>query len=357
MKAHHTSQRCRLFWLRRSVFQFHFVQNAHRKERASHILVLAMFLVWGVALTQSYGQSSVDASLDEAKFTSSIDGTEQVTKAYLPDHTGPKPLLVFLHSWSSDCEQDNTRWLELAKQRGWVFLQPNFRGKNNRPEACGSELARQDILDSMKDILSKTEIDRSRIYLAGTSGGGHMSMLMAGYYPDKFSAVSSWVGISDLEKWHATTKLKPATARYAKEIEACIGGLPGASDAVQEELRKRSPVHHLAKAVRVPLDINTGVRDGHIGSVPVSQSIEAFNVILRANGKPEIPLDEIEKWNAAGAEEKVYTDGISDTSYSSKVLFRSQVNDSRLTIFEGAHEDLPAAGIAFLEAIRRQTSW
>ena len=46
--------------------------------------------------------------------------------------------------------------------------------------------------------------------------------------------------------------------------------------AVKYELKMRSPVRHLAKAADVPLDINTGIHDGHTGSVPVSQSIEAF---------------------------------------------------------------------------------
>lgn len=318
---------------------------------------LAAVLTCTTASAQVSEQGSLDPSFVEVSIVSSMDGTEQPNRVYLPDSSGRKPLLVFLHSWSHGLEQDNTRWLELAKQRGWAFLQPNFRGKNNQPEACGSELARQDILDAIKYVLAKTEIDRSRIYLAGTSGGGHMSMLMASYYPDKFSAVSSWVGISDLEKWHATTGLKPETLHYARELENCIGGLPGTSDAVKYELKMRSPVRHLAKAADVPLDINTGIHDGHTGSVPVSQSIEAFNVILRAKHKPEIPTDEIQKWNAADAGEKSHHAVVDDLSYSRKVLFRSQVNHSRLTIFEGTHEDLPAAGVAFLEAIQRATQW
>lgn len=326
----------------------------------SKLCFLAAF--WLCAITEvsaqeSSAQVSKDPSLAEVKLVSSIDGTEQKNRIYLPTATGKKPLLVFLHSWSAGVEQDNTRWLELAKQRGWAFLQPNFRGRNNQPEACGSELARQDILDAVEHVLTKADIDRSRIYLAGTSGGGHMSLLMASYYPRRFSAVSSWVGISDLEKWHATTQRKSETARYAKDLENSIGGLPGSSDAVQYQLKMRSPIFHLTKAADVPLDINTGVRDGHTGSVPVSQSIEAFNVILRANRKPEIPLDEIKKWTDAGASEQEFPAVIDDASYTRKILFRSQVNQSRLTIFQGAHEDLPAAGITFLESIQRKTEW
>lgn len=319
---------------------------------------ICFLIAVSACVATAFQASAQDAvAFQEVKILSSIDGTEQLSRVYLPEDSAPKPLLVFLHSWSSGVAQDNSRWLDLAEQRGWAFLQPDFRGKNNRPEACGSELARQDILDAIAHVLSKANIDRSRIYLAGTSGGGHMSMLMASYYPNKFSAVSSWVGISDLEKWHATTRSKPETAHYAKELEKCIGGAPGDNNAVRNELMQRSPIYHLARAVDVPLDICTGVRDGHTGSVPVSQSIEAFNVILRAKGNAEIPIDEINKWTAAGAEERNHSAAIEDASYSRKVLFRSQADQSRLTIFDGTHEDLPETGVTFLEAIRRETNW
>lgn len=344
-----------------SIGEVAWVTNAHWKKQNLNYMrpigFLAAVLACGDVLGQVTRQSASDPSFVEVRVLSSIDGTEQLNRVFVPESTGPKPLLVFLHSWSHGVEQDNTRWLDLAKQRRWAFLQPNFRGKNNRPDACGSELARQDILDAIKYVLTKTEIDRSRIYLAGTSGGGHMSLLMASYYPTKFSAVSSWVGISDLERWYSSTRLKTETYHYAKELEVCVGGAPGTSEAVDAELKMRSPLHHLAKAADVPMDINTGVYDGHTGSVPVSQSIEAFNAILRAKNKTLIPADELEKWTAAGASETTRQPSVEDSTYSRKVLFRSQANDSRLTIFDGAHEDLPGAGMAYLEGIQRQTQW
>ena len=39
---------------------------------------------------------------------------------------------------------------------------------------------RQDILDAVDWVLKRYPVDEKRIYLTGTSGGGHMSMLMAG---------------------------------------------------------------------------------------------------------------------------------------------------------------------------------
>ncbi len=96
--------------------------------------------------------------------------------------------------------------------RGWAFVEPNFRGVNDHPEACGSALARQDILDSIDWIQTQRPIDSQRIYLAGISGGGHMTMLMVAWHPDRFSAASAWVGSAT---WPSGTRFIPAMANRA----------------------------------------------------------------------------------------------------------------------------------------------
>ncbi len=128
---------------------------------------------------QAEALTQADQLLIEIKVISSIDGTEQLNRVYLPSKSEAKPLLVFLHSWSPGVR---------ARQHSMVGISPTsavghscsrtFVEKTTTRKHCGSELDRQDILDAVKAVLAKTEIDRSRIYLAGTSGGGHMSMLM-----------------------------------------------------------------------------------------------------------------------------------------------------------------------------------
>lgn len=293
----------------------------------------------------------------EVQIASTKDQAPQKSLVWFPKETGPRPLLVFLHSWSSDLTQNNNRWLDLAKERNWVFLHPDFRGKNNRPEACGSELARQDVLDAMQWVMQQTPIDRSRVYLAGTSGGGHMTMLMAAWHPDKFSACSSWVGISDLAQWHAQTSKAAGQGRYAKDIEVIVGGAPGANEKIDAQLKDRSPVFHLARAKDLPLDINTGVHDGHTGSVPVSQSFWAYNALANARGDQPITDEVIAKWSAQGADRAALPAVTEDKSYDRAILFRATTGPSRLTVFEGTHEDRPLAGIKFLEGQVRETGW
>jgi len=135
--------------------------------------------------------------------TSTKDGSPQKVVYYQPDSAaknlaGPAvPLLVFLHSWSGSIEQ-GPMLVGLAKQRGWVMIAPAFRGINNNPEACASDLASQDIIDAVEYAKSHARIDTDRIYLVGGSGGGHMSLIMAARAPGLWAGVSAWVPISDL---------------------------------------------------------------------------------------------------------------------------------------------------------------
>ena len=52
------------------------------------------------------------------------------------------------------------------------------------------------------NMLEELPVDPSRVYLTGTSGGGYMSLLLAGRSHKAFAAVSAWVPISDLIVWY-----------------------------------------------------------------------------------------------------------------------------------------------------------
>jgi len=301
-------------------------------------------------------------------FTSTADKTEQKCFVTLPTvkPMEPMPLLVSLHSWSGDLTQRSPELEAAATARGWLVIAPNFRGVNEKPEACGSKLAQQDILDAVEYAAKNHNIDRKRIYLTGSSGGGHMTMLMAGAHPQLWAAASAWVGIGDLASW---SKLH-ADDKYGAMCRKCCGGAPGDSPAVDAEYKARSPNTHLAGAVAVPLDIAAGIYDGHFGSVPVRHSMEAFNVVARANvGTPGSsaadaginyagPIDEetIAKHSAAPWYSTCPTvEGESlDKTFDRTIYFRRTSGNCRLTLFEGGHERLDMTVIDWLERHKKQ---
>ena len=283
-------------------------------------------------------------------FVSTADGTQQPAWLILPENFDaagpPTPLLVSLHSWSGGMEQRRRELEAAARERGWIYLFPHFRGVNRQPEACGSLLARQDILDAVAWTRKHYPVDSRRIYLTGSSGGGHMAMLMAGRHPRLWAGVSAWVGISDLEAWH----VKHAKGHYGAMLRACCGGAPGDSPEVDAQYRDRSPKTWMAGAVDVPLDLGAGIHDGHTGSVPIRHTLEAFNLVARAQGLPEVSPAEMEQLSRPDGRltKPLPSDLEPDEDFIRAIHLRRTAGKARVTIFEGGHERLDAAAIAWL---------
>lgn len=277
-------------------------------------------------------------------FTSTYDQTEQPAKLFPSPEPGPQPLLVLLHTWSTSIDSmDPDEWVTAARSRGWHVVYANYRGPNKNPEACASPASRQDVLDAANAAKAKLEVDPARVYLAGVSGGGHMAMTMAAYHPNEFAAISAWVGISDIGAWHGETM---ASGRgYWKDVEACVGGAPGSSAEVDAEIRARSPLFHLGNATTVPLDLNAGIHDGHTGSVPIHQTLDAFNAVAAALNAPQISQSRI---NALSQELTPQELPAADPEYSRAIYLRERAGLARVTIFEGGHEGLVESACTWL---------
>ena len=280
---------------------------------------------------------------------SSLDKTPQPCRLDIPHGYAkdgePVPLVVLLHSWSGDYRQGNGVLERLVAAQGWLCLMPNFRGPNLQPEACASALAQQDILDAIDWVCQRYRIDQKLIYLCGSSGGGHMTMMMAGRHGKRFRAASAWVGISDLAAWHQ----KHERTRYGDMLRKSCGGRPGQSQDIDAQYRNRAPIHFLKEVGDLPLDLAAGIHDGHKGSVPIVHTLNAFNAIAQAQGAAEISPAEIEQLSALnGRLQKPHpTDEGHDEAWARDYYLRRSAGSSRVTIFEGGHEGIPAAMLAW----------
>lgn len=275
-----------------------------------------------------------------------IDGVDEPVW-FLPNPSAdPAPLLVHLHSWSARLGE-----AALARdcaKRGWAFLSPNFRGPNNRPEACGSRVAIQDVLDAIAHARRATKVDPRRIYLIGGSGGGHMALMLAQAAPELWAGVSAWVPITDLAAWHAFSRKQGS--RYHTMMEQACGGPPG-TPATDAEYRARSPLFHLARAKGVKIDLQVGIRDGHEGSVPVSHALRAFNTLVRVNGHDARALSDADVTvitAQARLPDALAVEKVDEPNRRRAVLFRRAAGPVRLTIFDGAHESDFAPAVRWL---------
>lgn len=217
--------------------------------------------------------------MQELSIRSTLDGTLQPSLFFHPGEGRRVPLVVGLHTWSYDRFNQEANYLPLCERYGFALLLPEFRGANldanpRKHEACGTKLARQDVIDAVGYAVENFAVDRKNIFLLGCSGGGHMALLAAETAPELFRAVEVWCPVSDLFKWH---RFRKSTEKrdYTRHIEACLGGAP---DEVPEEYLYRSPARHAEQLRGIPVSIHHGRHDPVVSfrdSVTLAENVEA----------------------------------------------------------------------------------
>lgn len=286
-------------------------------------------------------------SLEKITYPCSIDSSFQPAFQLLAAGSSPSPLLVALHTWSCTFETGAERYAQLCHEKNWHLIYPNFRGANNTPAGCGSDLAVADIADAAIFMQKNFAVDSSRIYLSGGSGGGHATLLVAGRRPEIWAAASAWCPISDVVAWHREC-LNTRYHIYAEHIELACGGNPMDTASAFKEAQKRSPLTYIQNASGFPLDISAGIHDGHTGSVPVSQAINAYNLLAAPEDKiSRGDIDHIVLHEQV-PEHLLWQD--QDPAFGKyKVYLRKQSRMVRLSLFEGGHDMLSWPAFDWLE--------
>jgi dipeptidyl aminopeptidase/acylaminoacyl peptidase len=219
---------------------------------------------------------SCDESFTEIFSVSSLDGSREPSLLSLPPNGEAKALVVGLHTWSAERFTPQASLLPFCLERGWALLLPEFRGPNlvtnpRAREAGGSALARRDIVDATRVVLSEHFSDSAPpVFLHGGSGGGHMGLMTAACEDFPWKAVSSWCPVTDLAAWHEEN------ADYRPHVAAVCGGAPGPK--TEEEYRQRSPLHYAEALSKHRLLLAHGRHDQPVSyrhSWKLAQKIEA----------------------------------------------------------------------------------
>lgn len=200
---------------------------------------------------------------------SSIDGSLQPSLLYRSKNAN-RPLLVGLHTWSGDRFNQIKNLVPIAEEHDFNLLLPEFRGPNlntnpKSTEACGSELAKQDIKDAIDYLIDNGMVDKDNVFLVGASGGGHMALMMAGFIPEYFKAIASCVPIADLKSWAEYSE------HYGPHVLACCSNN-------EKEMAKRSPITYIDTIAKANLKILHGKEDR---VVPYTQSLNFYLEMLK----------------------------------------------------------------------------
>ncbi|WP_460920107.1 alpha/beta hydrolase family protein [Pontibacter brevis] len=274
--------------------------------------------------------------IQDVRIKSSADGKQEPSLFYDSGSNQKKPLLVVLHSWSSEYLQEVSLPYALwAKKYDWVFIHPNFRGAFDHPEATASDLAIQDIVDAVNFAKQQANVDPNRVYLVGSSGGAMTALVAAGRHPEIWAGVVAWVPILDLVDWYDFNQYYPHR-EYNDHIVASCGGEPIPGTPAAEDCKSRSPVTYLENARNVPIFLIHGINDV---LVPPDHSMRAFNIL--ANPKDRIPEEQMEHI----VDEEALPPSLKGTNkdpYFAKadppVVFERKSNNAKLVLYEGVHD-------------------
>jgi dipeptidyl aminopeptidase/acylaminoacyl peptidase len=240
--------------------------------------------------------------MTEIEVVSTIDGSPEKSLLWFPEGQTNVPLVTGLHTWSADRFNQVETMLPFCMERKWALILPEFRGPNldTNPralQACASNMAKQDVIDAVSFVTRSKSVDKENIFLIGGSGGGHMSLMMAAYAPELWKGVSSWVPVTDLAAWHGENQ------KYARHVEACCGGKPGASEKTDRFYAEKSPLSYITELLKANIFVHHGRYDN---SVPYTHTARLARIMESAgastfyfeifDGAHELLCDEGFKW-------------------------------------------------------------
>ena len=274
----------------------------------------------------------------EVRIRSSKDGVRQAAM-WLPPKCKERPLIVSLHSWSGTYEQHfGIPYAQWAAANGWALIHPDFRGVNDRPQATGSALAVQDVIDAVDFAVREGRIDEDRVFLTGFSGGGMLALLTAARHPDRFAGAAAWVPIHDLYAWYEFNRGMVPPRAYAAQIRASCGGDPSTNARARRDCERRSPDTYLgaARQAGVPVYIGHGLSDG---VVPPLHSVRAYDQLAQNGDRLGAEVRQAVAQNRLPGDLRgsvktrtFFRDG------DPRVLFARRSGAVTLVIFEGGHD-------------------
>lgn len=276
--------------------------------------------------------------LKVVEIKSSIDDIIQKAYFYKSTSADPAPLIVSLHTWSGDFTQKDPL-SGLCRSKDLNYIHPDFRGINNTKNACCSDLAINDIDESITYAIENANVDTSRIYVIGKSGGGYATLSAFMRSKHRIRKFSAWVPISDLIAWYHESSIRGN--KYAGDILNCTESKDSMLNL--SIARQKSPIYRdtpQSKLFYSELYIYTGIYDGIQGSVPITQSINFYNKLLS-----DLSVMDSSKYVSVNEKLQLLEFRLPLGDFGKiadrEIFLKKEHKNIKLCIFEGNHEMLP----------------
>ncbi|MEM9937723.1 MAG: S9 family peptidase [Pseudomonadota bacterium] len=204
-------------------------------------------------------------------------GTELASGANLP-------LIVLPHGGPSSHDLLDFNWMaQYFANRGYLILQPNFRGSTGfgqqfleagRGEWGGK--MQDDITDGVAAMVDGGYADPDNVCIVGASYGGYAALAGATFTPELYKCVIAIAPVSDLNMMLQNVKFESSRGHWVVDYWE---GLMADGDARKQKLRSISPVN-FADAVQAPVLLLHGDDDT---VVPIGQSRTMERALKRAD--------------------------------------------------------------------------
>lgn len=111
-----------------------------------------------------------------------------------PDYDPARPAGVLTYVSPTRSGKPPQAWTDVFSEHNLIWVSVN--GSGNRQQAYKRII---EALSSLKYVADRYNIDPDRRYLSGFSGGGRISSILAGYYPEYFTGVIYMAGVNSLK--------------------------------------------------------------------------------------------------------------------------------------------------------------
>jgi len=197
--------------------------------------------------------------------------------------TGRRPVIIDIHGGP---EGQARPWFQqwnnyFISEMGVAIIQPNVRGSSGYGKTflkLDNGFLREDSYKDIETLLdwikTRPDLDADRIMVTGGSYGGHMTLAVSTYYPDRIRCALDVVGPSNL-----VTFLENTSA-YRRDLRRVEYG-DERDPKMREFLNRIAPMNNATKITK-PLFV---VQGGNDPRVPMSESVQMVQTV-RKNGIP-----------------------------------------------------------------------
>jgi dipeptidyl aminopeptidase/acylaminoacyl peptidase len=189
------------------------------------------------------------------------------------------PMVLFVHGgpWARDYWGFDG-YVQLLANRGYVVLQPNYRGSTgygkkylHAGDLQWGRAMHDDLTDAVKWAIGEGIADPDRIAIFGGSYGGYAALAGAAFTPDLYRCVVDLVGPSSL--FTLLASFPPYWVPLISLFKRRMGDPDKPSD--RDMLTNASPLF-AADRIRIPLLIAQGVNDPRVTQVESEQIVAAI---------------------------------------------------------------------------------